>query len=67
MPYKKEKRGSQWCVIKDGSGESMGCHDSEGKADRQLAALYANEPEAQVEALMNESFGTATDKHNLVW
>ena len=43
MPYKVMKRGDQWCVVKEDDGKSMGCHDSDDKAQRQMAALHANE------------------------
>jgi HK97 family phage prohead protease len=43
MPWHVEKRGDEWCVIKDADGESEGCHGSEAKAKRQLRALYASE------------------------
>lgn len=38
-----------WAVVKDGTGEVEGCHASEADADDQLAALYANDPEAGCE------------------
>lgn len=51
MPY-KIKQGHwncpvrrPWGVIK-GNGDLMGCHSSEEKAQDQVDALYANEPEA---------------------
>jgi hypothetical protein len=53
MPYHKVKNSSQCpkkgqiAVIKDGTSDVMGCHDTEAGADRQLAALYAREPEAK--------------------
>ena len=47
MPYHIGKKGSSGCsgypVIKDSDGKVMGCHDTEEKAKKQLAALYANE------------------------
>lgn len=47
MPYKVQKKGSQYCVHKentDGSiGEEVACHDSKSLADEQVKALYANE------------------------
>ena len=36
----------QFAVVKDSDGKLMGCHPSEQAAKDQLAALYANEPEA---------------------
>jgi len=50
MPYHIGDKGSYGCkgfpVVKDSDGEVMGCHTTEESAKRQLAALYANEPEA---------------------
>lgn len=43
MPWSIEKRGDQWCVVKDDDGDVEGCHDSEAKAKRQQRALYASE------------------------
>lgn len=47
MPYSVKKRGDRHCVIKDPSGESMGCHGTQGEARAQLRVLYANEPSAR--------------------
>lgn len=38
--------GEPWAVVKDADGSVAGCHGTEGDAQAQLAALYANEPEA---------------------
>jgi|APHM01.1.fsa_nt_gi Protein of unknown function (DUF2945)./Protein of unknown function. len=50
MPWSKvpgseteECDDGQTAVVKDGDGEVEGCHDTEGEADDQLAALYASE------------------------
>lgn len=68
MPYRIERRGPKFCVIKDdGSSETMGCHDTESEAEAQRKALYANEPQAEVADLMDDSFGTAADPHELRW
>jgi len=53
VPWHISKRGSQWCVILDTTGESEGCHDTEAAAKRQMAALYANE--ANMATLPTES------------
>jgi len=45
LPYKAQKRGSKWVVVNKHSGKVMGTHDSEKKAQAQVRALYANEPE----------------------
>jgi hypothetical protein len=42
MPYKIEKRGNKYVVVKKEGGKVMGTHDSEEKAKSQLKALYAN-------------------------
>jgi len=43
MPYKIEKRGKQFCVVKaDGSGKTFGCHPTHAEAVKQLQALHAN-------------------------
>jgi hypothetical protein len=49
MPYHVAKTsqcpaGKPWGVIKDSDGSKMGCHPSKGAANKQMAALYANEP-----------------------
>lgn len=51
MPYSKSQGGGscntdEWAVLGP-EGKTMGCHATEDDADRQLAALYANEPEAR--------------------
>lgn len=45
MPYKVEKRGFKWVVVKDAPGSTavMGKFDTEEEAKKQQAALYANE------------------------
>lgn len=48
MPYhvaktKKCEASKPWGVIKDSDGEVMGCHPNKAAANKQLAALYANE------------------------
>lgn len=56
MPYAK-RRGHSACnadqvaVVKTDDGQLMGCHDSERAANRQLAALNANEPQSGGEAV----------------
>lgn len=47
MPYSVKKRNEKFCVIKDPSGESMGCHGTPEEARSQIRALYANEPSAR--------------------
>ena len=42
MPFSKQKDGDKWKVVNSDTGDVKGEHDSEGEADAQLAALYAN-------------------------
>lgn len=55
-----------WAVVKDSDGSVAGCHDSKADADKQMAALYANEGDSAVttEALRRgePSEGTKKDK-----
>jgi len=49
MPYKVVRSeqcedSKPYAVVKEGSGEVMGCHDTAQSAFRQLRALYAAEP-----------------------
>jgi hypothetical protein len=47
MPYHVGKKGSYGCsgypVVKDGTGDVMGCHDSEADAKKQIAAINISE------------------------
>jgi hypothetical protein len=54
MPYKVEKHGDEWCVIKEADGHSMGCHGSEDAAQEQVRALYANEKKSVVRPTLDE-------------
>jgi len=38
-----------YAVVKEGTSEVEGCHRTRSQAERQLAALYASEPEARAE------------------
>lgn len=42
MPWRVEKRGGEYVVVKEATGEVVGRHDSEAKAQAQKRALYAN-------------------------
>lgn len=42
MPWHKEARDGQVCVIRDADGHNEGCHPTDGEADRHIRALYAN-------------------------
>lgn len=50
MPYHIGDKGTHGCsgypVVKDSDSTVMGCHKTKASAQKQLAALYANEPEA---------------------
>lgn len=46
MPWKIEKRGNQYCVVKKSSGETVKCHPTREKAEAHLRALYANVEDA---------------------
>ena len=46
MPYKIVQHGSKFSVVAQNTGHVAGTHPSKEKAQAQMAALYANEPEA---------------------
>lgn len=49
MPWHVESGNAEcagWAVVKDDDGSIAGCHDTEAEAAAQVAALYAQEPEA---------------------
>jgi phage head maturation protease len=51
MPWDVFERDDEWCVYrvndaKEAVGDSLGCHPTRAEAQKQVAALYANEPEA---------------------
>ena len=53
MPWHVAKSSScpaskPWAVIKDSDGKSVGCHPTKEKAEKHMAALYANEPNAKL-------------------
>lgn len=65
MPWKAIERDGEWCVYKLGSdgeptGDALGCHPSKAEAQRQVAALYANEPGAKSTAV---KVTATTDTH----
>lgn len=43
MPYEIRPTDGRFCVYKQGSDKSFGCHDTRGDAEKQLVALYASE------------------------
>lgn len=59
MPYEVRKMGDQFCVMKQGTDEKMGCHPSNEEAMKQMAALYANEP------MMKRSEGQSVETREL--
>jgi hypothetical protein len=46
MPYKILQHGNKFSVVAENTGHIAGTHPSKAKAQEQMAALYANEPEA---------------------
>jgi hypothetical protein len=57
MPWHIETDNSGcdgFAVVKDGTGEIEGCHRNRGQAERQMAALYASEPEARAPSEMDD-------------
>lgn len=54
MPYSVGAQGTHGCsgypVIKTKTGEVMGCHPTQEDANKQLAALHINEPEAKADS-----------------
>ena len=46
MPYKIEKRGDKWCVIRRDTGENKGCSDTEAMAQSHMNAMHAAEHKA---------------------
>jgi hypothetical protein len=47
MPYKIVQEGNKFKVVAQNTGHVAGTHPSKEKAKAQMAALYANEPEAR--------------------
>jgi hypothetical protein len=52
MPYKIVQHGNKFSVVAQNTGHVAGTHPSKEKAQAQMAALYANEPEASVKKCM---------------
>lgn len=50
MPWRIQKKGDKWLVVKEEDGKVVGTHPSREKALAHLRALYANVPEARKEA-----------------
>lgn len=70
MPWHKVHDHSEcpsdrpWAVVKDADGEVEGCHASEADADRQLAALYATEPDQELDELATDLARAAVNATN---
>lgn len=43
MPWRVEKQGEKYCVVKIADGSTVHCHDTHDQAMAQVRALYANE------------------------
>jgi hypothetical protein len=63
--------GKPWAVVKDSDSSVAGCHASKSDADKQVAALYANEPEDSSSAsttITNEvNVTSATDATDIAY
>ena len=46
-PWKIEQRDGKWVVVGQEDGKVFGTHDTHEEALRQMAALYANVPDAK--------------------
>lgn len=44
MPYEIKAMNGEFCVMKQGTEQKMGCHPTMNKARKQMAALMAQEP-----------------------
>lgn len=60
MPWRVEQSSScpvaePWAVIKEPDGSVAGCHASEADANRQMAALYAAEPDVTESVIAQEA------------
>jgi hypothetical protein len=64
MPWSIHKRGSQWCVVKEGDSSPVpgGCHESRSKAVRHQRALYAGESSSA-----SAEGGSLSDMSNSLW
>lgn len=53
MPYRVDKRGSQYCVINKDTGETQKCYDNKSDADKYNTAL--NMAHARSQGYINSS------------
>lgn len=60
MPYKIEKRGGEFCVVKSTDDSTVKCHPTEQEAKDHMAALYANVPDAKGKGMAVSPYHTAT-------
>jgi len=58
MPWHIEKQDGRHCVIKNDDGHNQGCHDTRESAEKQMAALYANEEMMQSKMYLLDDFLT---------
>lgn len=56
MPYEVKPNGEKFEVVNKDNGKVMGSHASRAKAEAQMRALYANEPEASEDKSLNLSY-----------
>ena len=69
MPYKIVQHGNKFSVVAENTGHVAGTHPSKAKAQAQMAALYANEPEATEKSIIaggtdwSIEFGTPDCQH----
>lgn len=55
-----------FAVVKDGTSEVEGCHRTRSQAERQLAALYASEPEARAPGVPTNEMAAEAER-GLAW
>jgi len=55
-----------FAVVKDGTSEVGGCHRTRSQAERQLAALYASEPEARAPGVPTNEMAAEAER-GLKW
>ena len=73
MPYSVGERGSYGCsgypVIKDGTNEVMGCHDSAAMAQNQITAINMSEAESSKKRLKSgvEGFEPASRADSVIF
>ena len=71
MPYSVGEKGSYGCggypVVKDGTSDVMGCHDTREAAVRQIAAIEANENKTYEEKEVVTSGGGVGIKNPQEW